>query len=395
MKYEAIRNFARKNQNRVWYTDALDASNTNVWAVHRVLKANPRLVDKLSSLSSNGGTRNFVLDREELHALLQPDLYPICKVCGGPTTFSAVTQTWTLYCSPKCVASGCVEAREATCLERYGVPNPSQVKDFQQKREDTIMDRFGVANIFELKSVQRNIKRTMKKKYGVANASQSEEVKAKKIATFVEHYGKEHWTKAESMKHKLRPFTKANLEKARKTMQDRYGVTNPFELQRVQEELWLHKTEKYEGLPESEWPTYIHKVVVDKRGTRHCVQGYEDRAIEYIDNASWVVRICSKWSEIPRYRYKFGGTQHNYYPDLVVFSESNEHVVEVKSEFTLNINLDRNIAKFKVATRSCLRKGNTFWVFCYCKDGKLRKAKNPASIRDLEKAGFPVSHHPV
>lgn len=103
--------------------------------------------------------------------------------------------------------------------------------------------------------------------------------------------------------------------------------------------------------------------------------------------------IVSKTKLLPRYRYTGSdGKLHNYHPDMEVIIGEKKYVVEVKSEWTLNMDIDKNVRKFRVASRSCIRKGDKFVVIVY-HGGKFLKCFNPKSISDLEAAGLPVRHH--
>lgn len=388
MYHEQIRKYALSNMRRKWYLDVVEAFDIRATSAQALLRKFPDVMSTFTELSKSGGNSQFPIDAAELLAFCKPKLKNVCEHCGTSTPFDKQTKLWRAFCSRQCVAFGTRDKKKSTCLAKYGSENPSQVKQFQDRRADTMIERHGVANIFASKKVQKQIKKTNIAKYGVSNPSQSETIKQKKVATFKRNFGTSHWTKSKSMKHKLHPFTKESLAKGRATMLLKYGEDNPFKVQRIQEDLWIEKFDKYQDIPEGEMPTFKHKLVTDKRGQRHCVQGYEDRAILHMDKFKWITRISTKWNEVPRYRYKQNGQTRNYYPDMIVFSQNSAHVIEVKSEYTLMVELDRNIKKFQVATKSCLRKGYSFWLFCYLKSGKLIKIKNPKCRADLEAAGL-------
>lgn len=47
------------------------------------------------------------------------------------------------------INSNTVDRRKATCVNRYGVENPSQVDEFKEKKRETFMKTYGVDNIFK------------------------------------------------------------------------------------------------------------------------------------------------------------------------------------------------------------------------------------------------------
>ena len=76
-----------------------------------------------------------------------------------------------------------------TCLERYGVDNPSKVEDFKEKRTNTILDRFGVENAFQSEEIKEKIKQHYLDKYGVEYNSQVKQTKRKREETCLQKYG--------------------------------------------------------------------------------------------------------------------------------------------------------------------------------------------------------------
>ena len=59
------------------------------------------------------------------------------------------------------------EARKRdTCLKRYGVLNPMQSREFQEKYKNTCLERYGATSILSIKEFQDKAKATNLKKYG-------------------------------------------------------------------------------------------------------------------------------------------------------------------------------------------------------------------------------------
>jgi hypothetical protein len=73
---------------------------------------------------------------------------------------------------------------------------------------------------------------------------------------------------------------------------------------------------------------------------------------------------------------------------MLISTSSKQHLVEVKSLYTLNLDLDMNIKKFAAATQYCADNNLTFWVFCYVGRTGLIKVKNPTKVKDLKQAGI-------
>lgn len=113
-----------------------------------------------------------------------------CDVCnkelniGYHDYLSHVEKDGKLYCK-KCSQI----KREKTCLEKYGVKNPSLVKEIQEKRTRTFINKYGVINPFQDDEVKDKIKATNLKKYGVEYASKSFQIRQKIIKTNLKRYG--------------------------------------------------------------------------------------------------------------------------------------------------------------------------------------------------------------
>ena len=187
--------------------------------------------------------------------------------------------------------------------------------------------------------MKRKIKSSVRKRFGVDNASQSDVVKAKKRETSMQRFGHEHWTKCpEHFALKGTPWDEKRLAKARATCLKLYGVDNPWKLESVQEQIRLKHFEKYGANPGAIYNGYARRVTVDRFGVRHIVQGYEDYAVRYFSKQKSVAKIVTKVRLLPRFRYTGVDKKlHNYHPDLKVVTNTTTHIIEVKSEWTLNL----------------------------------------------------------
>ena len=114
-----------------------------------------------------------------------------CPVCGKETPFRNITHGYSEFCSVNCSykSETRVEKSKQTCLEKYGVANPSQSKEIQKKKEETCLKNHGVRVGLQLKEKS---KQTMIEKYGVANPSQSKEIQKKKQETWRHNFLKTH-----------------------------------------------------------------------------------------------------------------------------------------------------------------------------------------------------------
>lgn len=146
----------------------------------------------------------------------------------------------------------------------------------------------------------------------------------------------------------------------------RYGVEHPVVLPNV-----CHK----------------FKVYTDKNGIEHKVQGYEDKALALIESKSRVQSIVSQKSKIRKlFPIQYDGDKI-YYPDLIVKVKGDLRVVEVKSDYYLIKDLDKNIKKFHQCSKAIQQsRGRSFWLFLYERYGKFCAIiKNPTNKSDIKR----------
>ena len=128
---------------------------------------------------------------------------PYCTVCGSPVKFQGKKT-----CSTKCRAisqkdhmQNIVAKRKATCIEKYGVDNPLRNSSIQEKRLSTLYEKYGryasptTISLARERASNLNIKGkiTLKEKYGVSNPSQIDGIQEKIKQTCVSKFGAENY----------------------------------------------------------------------------------------------------------------------------------------------------------------------------------------------------------
>lgn len=144
-----------------------------------------------------------------------------------------------------------------TCLDRYGVENPSQIIEVKEKKELTCMSNYGVRNPSHSSEIKDRIRNKFLEKYGVEYVFQNDEIRKKFEETMVDRYGVKHALLNSDLK-----------EKSKKTLQMNYGVNHPSHSEEIQEKSKLTRIERFFQIPEdrmSGWEKYKSKV---KRETR-------------------------------------------------------------------------------------------------------------------------------
>ena len=171
--------------------------------------------------------------------------------CGNNLKFIDMINGYRTFCSRRCMIDNVdiKEKRKKTCIEKYGVDNPSksidiknivistnnrkfgvdfplQSDEIKKKNKKYFIDKYGVDNPFKLPETREKAKSTIKDKYGVDHIMFSDEIKNKNKKYFIEKYGVDNPSKL--------PETR---EKAKITNNLKYGVDsalqNPLFLEKM------------------------------------------------------------------------------------------------------------------------------------------------------------------
>lgn len=104
------------------------------------------------------------------------DKRPVCPICGGKLKYVGSkgylgnhNQFYIPHCSIKCSKKDkeTIRKYKKTCLEKYGVENPSQVKEVKDKKKETTLLHYGVEYPWQSEEIKEKISNTVMKKYGV------------------------------------------------------------------------------------------------------------------------------------------------------------------------------------------------------------------------------------
>ena len=184
--------------------------------------------------------------------------------------------------------------------------------------KDSNVNKYGVENVFQLDSVKNKKKITMLDKFGVEEVAQSIELREKQKQTMIEKYGVENSSQLEIFK-----------EKQKQTMIEKYGVENA-----------AHSAELLEK------NKYRIKKYIWLSGQTSFVQGYEPIVLSELESMGYKFSdIKTSKTDMPEIWYFYKNKKRRYYPDIYIPSENK--IIEVKSDYTLNKDLKMNEAKFK------------------------------------------------
>ena len=111
------------------------------------------------------------------HGLKNP---PVCASCGSPVKFYGINSGFATYCSYKCSNKNSVSKSKQTKTVRYGDPNFNN----RSKAAETCLNEYGVDNPSKSEKVKEQIRKTCKDKYGKEYSAQVPEFIEKKNVTF-------------------------------------------------------------------------------------------------------------------------------------------------------------------------------------------------------------------
>lgn len=199
-----------------------------------------------------------------------------------------------------------------TCLDKYGITNPSYSEDVKKKRVDTKLEKFGYVNNSQTKEWKKIIKKNWENKSNF----EIKEIVESRNKTIRDRYGVDNYTQTDEFK-----------EKCIETCRIKYGYDShnqsPIIHIKQQESGLKTKTHqpsnlKYQGTYELDFlERYYNKVIIEKTSP---------------------------------IQYQLNENTHYYHPDF--YLPKYNLIVEVKSTYTYEYDLDKNIAKKEYSIKS-------------------------------------------
>lgn len=224
--------------------------------------------------------------------------YRICPICG---TEFVLTNLSDLKSLKKCCSRECSNklkglSTKQSMLEKYGVENPSQVKEFRDKaargikakqdviqasRRKTMVERYGAEYPMQVPELREKIFKTNEEKYGYSNPSQSIEIRRKISERLQDPEVQAHYIET-AMAH--------------------YGVKRPSMVKEVQEKMHATCLERYG----CEYPIQ-NEEIKDKAKQNHISAIKEKYGVDHI---SKIPEVRAKVQETLKERYGVGCSFH-------------------------------------------------------------------------------------
>lgn len=216
------------------------------------------------------------------------------------------------------------EKRKQTCLERYGVDNPIKNSGVREKMTQTMLTKYG-GHYMLSEDIKEKIKMTNLERYGVESPLSLQSCREGRRNEMIERYGTEYPMQVESIR-----------EKAKATCLRKYGVK--FSTQSEEVKAKMKESKKLAKLNRE---SDLYKLPT---GFVIRVSGYERNFLDnYYSCYDGVDEILWDTGEFS-VNYEFEGKNKWFFPD---FCLTGNRLIEVKSKWTFEKEIEKNIAKKK------------------------------------------------
>jgi hypothetical protein len=205
---------------------------------------------------------------------------------------------------------GWQEKKRETFIKNYGVDNPSKAESIKIKKKETCLKNYGVDNGLRL---TEKVKQSMLNKYGVEYPLQSDFIKNKMYEDLILKYDVNNVSKLIEIKNKKEETCLKN-----------YGVKSPMQNPVIFKKQLL-----------ASYKIVYYNEELFSQGS------YELDFLNYCQENNIIDLI----SNGPSLEYELNGKKHVYHADFYI--EKYNLIIEVKSTYTYNYHLDKNLAKEK------------------------------------------------
>lgn len=267
-----------------------------------------------------------------------------CFECSKP-----ISNMKSTFCSKKCMDSSeyLKKKKEETSLKKFGSTNVSKTDYFKEKYKNTMNEKYGVDHYSKTERYVEKYKTTSFERYGESNPTKSDLIKKKTEETNIERYGSKSPLQNQEVKQKaLETLTskydvnhnskiEGRYKKMKENSNNNFGTDHPMQNEEVFDKCMKnsHRFKEYK-LPSG-------KIVK--------IQGYEnfalDKLLESYNENDLIIGTVEIKSVIGRIEYFFEGKKKIYHPDIYIMSENK--VIEVKSTYTIKVDMEKNEAKRK------------------------------------------------
>jgi hypothetical protein len=157
-------------------------------------------------------------------------------MCTNKVSFMGFLHGYRIYCSSKCANNDPITKRKIikTCQDKWGVDNPMQAEEIQEKAKQTCQDKWGVDNPYQAKVIKEKINKTLNDRYNTDYVMQCNTFKNKSKHTCQDKWGVDNPFQSEKIKNKIKL-----------TCLDRYGVEYISQNKQIKEKIFKSRFNFY------------------------------------------------------------------------------------------------------------------------------------------------------
>ena len=318
-----------------------------------IKKNHPNIWEDIDYFSRNYNLEQLSWKEKFFHFVFELKSIPLC-FCGNPCNFRGrKDKIYNNFCSNKCSTLHTSKKRMETLKEnnliKYGVENVFQLQSVKNKIKDTCEDRYGFSNPNKNGLIKEKIKKTNREKYGVETVLVLKSNRDKLIKKQYECWNNPEWVNwfRTNFINKYGGFGFASNDikiKCEKTCMSNWGVKNPFQSEEIKEKIVQYYIVKY-GVRNPQQVESIHEKSLK---TSLKIKKFRNTDMWY--QGTYELDFLNKYFDLFKIvrgnpiKYQFEGSKI-YYPDF--YLSDFDLLVEIKSSYTFDIDLDRNLSKIK------------------------------------------------
>jgi len=277
------------------------------------IKMNSKHISKYKNLGYECKVGEFlIINIEHLSKYSKCEINVSCDICSSmnKTIYINYTKLMEKFGMYRCFKCGKKQAN-STMIIRYGVDNPTKCKEICKK----ISDKYHNKSDEEKNRMVIKQKETMFNKYGMWYRL-TDEYKEKLIKHNLENYGVSDYRSTDEFKNKVK-----------NTLIKKYGVEHVSHIPLKFKKSWFGN--KMNGFHENSNLSYQGTYELD------FLEKYHDRL---------------KIEKINPIQYFLNENSHYYHPDF--YLPEYNLIIEIKSSYTYNYDIDKNLAKKKYSIES-------------------------------------------
>lgn len=280
-----------------------------------------------------------------------------CKVINNVTWSNYIIQINKsddkIYCCHKCHFN----KSKILFNKKYGIDYPSQLESIKNKIKKTNLEKYGTECILESEKIKNKIKKTNLEKYGTEYSIASFFVRNKITDSVMLKYGVENvFCSNSEFREDINKKLKVTLnrsdvkDKRKETCNKRYGFDNPLQSEDIKQRSKNTCLDKYGVTHHMQSDVIFNKALISGLRTKKysntelTYQGtYE---LDFLEKYYNVVKI----EKINPIKYTLNENTHYYHPDF--YLPEYNLIVEIKSSYTYNYDLDKNLSKKEQSIKS-------------------------------------------